>query len=107
MGSSSSPIKKEHGALSDRWAYTPTFDNGAKWYFKNPRKLDFRLLDGKHGGRELLAIRGEELTFSMGSLGPAAVGELVLACMVLRADVAEEKKIGDAVGEAVVEASFA
>lgn len=103
----SSKLKKEDGSFSERWKYMPTWSPDTKWYFKNSRKLDVRLLDAKHDGRELMTIKGGEMTFMHGSLIPAQVGELILAAVVLREDIKEDKKINDAVGEAAVEVAFA
>lgn len=102
----SSKLKHEDGGFSERWKYTPTWSPDTKWYFKNPRKLDLRLLDAKHGGRDIMAMEKGELRFMHGSLMPGQVAELILAAVVLREDIKEDKKINDEVGGAVLEAVF-
>lgn len=73
-----------------------------KWYFKNRTKLDFRLMDEKSGGREVLTCVKKEINFER-FLSPEQVGELLLALAVLREQVKEDKEIGEEVASSVLE----
>ncbi|KAM0720644.1 hypothetical protein Q7P37_004781 [Cladosporium fusiforme] len=98
-----SKLKSEEASLSDRWAYVPTWEHGGvKWYFKNRKKLDFRLMDAKSEGRQILAIEKGEIRFER-LLNPEQVGELLLALVVLREQIKEDKKVGDEVTSSVLE----
>lgn len=104
----SSKLKHDDASFSERWAYQPTWTNGAvKWYFKNPRKSELRLVDAKRGGREILTVKGDEVIFLDQSLRSEQVGELLLAVVLLREDLKEGKEAEGEVAQAVLEAVLA
>lgn len=73
-----------------------------KWYFKNRTKVDFRLMDEKSGGRQVLTCVENEIKFER-FLSPDQVGELLLALVVLREQVKEDKETGEEVASSVLE----